>query len=187
MKKACWCTGVLNLQIKLQCIFLSFMLWPCGFVVMVIPDYLQKITLFTWPSFLLYSLRVFLDQIMLLKRELKLAWLHFVFLLYKESSFYMLSVVLSYRGRSRGSEGGGPGGGGGEEECRHRRGRQEHQHGAQRARHDQQAHAALTSLLLTSSIFQQCFRSGFIDSRSVLLILGWIPIRFWIRIQGFDD
>ncbi len=51
-------------------------------------------------------------------------------------------------------------------------------------------HAAFTSLLLTSYIFQQqCFGSGFIDSRSVSIILGSIPIRFLIRIriQNFDD
>ncbi len=29
----------------------------------------------------------------------------------------------------------------------------------------------------------QCFGSGFIDSRSESIVLGWIPI----RIQGFDD
>jgi hypothetical protein len=33
-------------------------------------------------------------------------------------------------------------------------------------------HAAFTSLLRTSYISQQCFGSGFIDSRSVLMILG---------------
>ncbi len=69
----------------------------------------------------------------------------------------MLSVFLSYRGRSRWSEGGGPGGGGGEEECRHRRGRQEHQHGAQRARHDQQArslHISPSHLVYLSAVFR---------------------------------